>query len=175
MKHKYWIYVFSFLAGVILINFTGDVIEKSNNILNRYNLKRMTFDEIIFEKYLVEILFLRLRTVIVLWILAHIIPEKWISMLFAIFVSGALGGIMAVCILVNGLWGILFFVSILFPHGFCYGIAYVIWSDYKVEHSTIQNRSESYIVNLLIIILVFIGCLMETYISPVLINNIIKY
>ncbi|MBR5126990.1 MAG: hypothetical protein IKU69_00995 [Roseburia sp.] len=174
MKQKNWIYVLAFLAGVILVNLVEDVTEVSNSILNRYNLMRLTFDEIIFEKYLVEILFLRLRTVIILWILTQTMPKRIVSVGFALLISGVLGGIAATSILTNGLWGILLLVCVLFPHGICYGIAYVLWSNYKVEYLKVQNRTEVYIVNLLIVIFVCIGCLMEAYIGPVLIKNIIK-
>ncbi len=175
MKQKNWIYVFTFLAGVILVNLTGSAIESGNSILNRYNLMGLTFEEIIFEKYFVEILFLRLRTVIILWILTRIMPKKLVSTGFALLIFFVLGGMVAVCILVNGLWGVIFFLGVLFPHSICYGIAFVFWSSRKREYLAVQNKMETYVVNMLIILFVCAGCFMEAYISPIIIKNIIKY
>ena len=175
MKQKNWIYVLTFLTGVILVNLTGSAIESDNSILNRYNLMGLKFEEIIFEKYFVEILFLRLRTVIILWILTRIMPKKLVSMGFALLISFVLGGMVAVCILVNGLWGVIFFLGALFPHSICYGIAFVLWSSRKREYLAVQNKMETYVVNMLIILFVCAGCFMEAYISPIIIKNIIKY
>ena len=148
----------------------------NNSTLNRYSLASLSFQGIIYEEYFLRVLLLRLRTVCGLWVASKLVPKKMVVVVFACVMCCILGGITAMAILANGLWGILFCVCAFFPHGVCYGIAYAMWSNMSVTtYSGERSKKEIYLASVLIIMLIGIGSILEAYISPVLIRNLIKY
>ena len=172
MKQERVWYALAFLCGVLIISVSGKELWNMS-ILSRYHLLTLSFGEINYEEYFIQILFLRLRTAIGLWIMARIFSEKVVSIGFACIMSMILGGIAAMMLLMNGIWGILFFVFALIPHGIFYIAAFVLWRRNKTI--VIHNRAESNVISVLIGILLLIGCVFEAYISPILIENIVKY
>lgn len=175
VKKEIWIYLLAFLSGVLFVNFFDGTMENSSYLLNRYTLMTLTFQEIVYEEYFIYILYLRLRSVIVLWALSKLLSEKLVKAGFAVGISILLGMVAAMSVLVNGIWGIWFFVVSFFPHIFFYGFAYRIWysmtSSYKIEGERRRRR----LLMLIILVLTIIGCACEAYISPVLLENIIKF
>lgn len=170
-----WVYLLSFLCGVVIVNLLGSIAGVNNSLLNRYGLASLSFREIVHEEYLVHILLLRFRTVIGVWILEKLLSKKIAVIGFGILVSAALGGAAAMMILANGVWGIFFFLCALLPHGIFYGLAYVLWADMKFGYSSEGSRKINYIGMALVIAIVGIGCVCETYIGPVLLEKIIKF
>lgn len=156
-----------------MVNMLGAKV--SGSMLNRYNLTAMSFKQIVYDEYFYEILFLRIRTVLGLWIVSKIFSKKWVMLGFACVMCSFMGAIMAMSIMENGLWGILFCVCAFFPHGICYGVAYVMWSNLCVASAMEREKKERYFVMTIIMLLIGIGSMLETYISPVLLQNIIKY
>jgi len=159
----------------MIINLLGDATWVNSSILNRYSLATLSFNNIVFEEYFVQILFLRFRTVVGLWILSKLFPKKIVIVGFAIGMSVLLGSVAAMAVLANGVWGILFFIGALVPHIICYIGAFIVWSNSKVEYSMTGKRTGRYLTSLFIPLLVGIGCILETYINPILIKNVIKY
>lgn len=168
MKKENWIYLLAFLCGVIIINLLGRDVWVNSSLLNRYNLMALSFREIEHEEYLVQILLLRFRTVAGLWVIAQVVPKKVVVVGFAGGISLMLGSIMTMFIIINGMWGILFFLSALLPQGIFYGMAYRLWSN-------ITRNDEKVAITALILMLTVVGCTCEAYISPVLIENVIKF
>lgn len=175
MKWENGIYLLAFLCGIVIVNLPGNAAWANNSILNRYSLAALSFQGIIYEEYLIEILFMRFQTVVSLWICSKLISKNIVMTGFALIICGILGGIIAISILANGLWGILFCLCALFPHTICYFMAYVLWGKAMVGYVGESKRRMDYLITVLIVILIGIGCILETYISPVLIENIIKF
>ena len=173
VKWKNKFYLLSFLGGVIVINIFG--AEANTGMLNRYSLAALSFGQIRNEEYLIELLFLRLRTVLGLWIASKFVPSKWVMLIFAFIMCSFMGGIVAMSIMENGLWGILFCATAFFPHAICYGMAYSMWSSLCAVPNMCGNRKEGNLFVVFLMILIGIGIVLEAYISPVLIKNIIKY
>lgn len=175
MKKETWIYVLAFLGGVLLVNLLDSVTESGNYILNRYTLVTLTFQEIVYEEYFIYILCLRMRAVIALWALSKLFAERLVKVGVVIGISGLSGVMAAMSVLVNGIWGIWFFIMSIFPHIFFYGFAYRIWygmsSSYKIE----SERRKKRLLMALMLVLVIIGCACEAYVSPVLLEHIIKF
>lgn len=175
MKKENGIYLVAFIAGVIIVNLVGNATWANSSILNRYSLANLSFQGIVYEEYLLQILFLRFRTVIVLWMLSKLFTKRVISVGYAIVMCVMLGGIIAMAILANGVWGVLFFISALMPHILFYGVAFAIWSNTQVRYSMEGTKSVSYIFGILILVLTVVGCICEAYISPVFMENVIKF
>lgn len=175
LKKENWIYIFAFLCGVVIVNLLGSTTWENNSLLNRYSLVTLSFRELVYQEYFIQIILLRFRTVIGLWILTRMFPKKMVTTGFAILVSVMLGGVASMSILANGVWGICFFFSALLPHGIFYGLAYKFWCNMQNNDRFEGNRKGHYFVAVLIFMLMTIGCICEAYICPVLIENVLKY
>lgn len=180
MKKENGIYLLAFLCGVVIVNLLGIDTWANSSILNRYSLASLSFQEIAYEEYFVQVLLLRLRTIAVLWILSRVVPKKIVVIGFAGVISIMLGGILAMSILANGIWGIFFFLSALLPHGIFYVLAYTLWSNavrsnsYNNYTTTMINK-EKILVTVLVFMLTIIGSICEAYICPILMKNVIKF
>lgn len=172
---KNGIYLLAFLFGIIFVNLPGNEVWTDNSILNRYSLASLSFQGIVYEEYFYEVLLLRFRTVVSLWMCSKFISKRVVKIGFAIIMCAVWGGITAIAILANGLWGILFCLCALFPHSVCYILAYTLWGRETAGYLNIEKRKVDFASAILMIVLIGIGCLLETYISPVLIENLIKY
>lgn len=175
MRRENGIYLLAFLCGVVAVNIFGNTTWVNNSTLNRYTLVTLSFRGIVYEEYFFHVLLLRLRTVLGLWLIAKIIPKKMVVICFATVICGALGGVITIAILSNGLWGILFCLCAFFPHIICYGLAYVLWGNMRGTYAGEKNKKSEYVATVLIGMLIVIGCILEAYISPILMENLIKY
>lgn len=175
MKREYVICSLAFLCGVIIVNFLGDITWINNSILNRYSLASLSFDKIQYEEYFLEIVFLRFRTVVSIWMVSKLIPKKLVTVGVAVIICVILGGVAAISILVNGVWGLLFCLCVVMPHILCYGSAWILWSR-GGERTIVSGKCiEQYIVTVLILMLIAIGCVLEAYVSPILVKSVIGY
>ncbi len=166
-------YILAFLGGVLLVNLLEGTMDTSSMILNRYTLAALTFQEIVYERYFLYILLLRFRTLAGIWLASKLLPQKFVKKGAVLSVSLLAGCVAAMSILANGIWGMWFFVVSLFPHSIFYGGAYGIWyhaSPYRME----GNGNTRLLLGFCIVLLVFIGCVCEAYIGPILIEKIIS-
>ena len=175
MKREYVICILAFLCGVIIVNFSENVTWINNSALNRYSLALLSFEEIRYEEYFLQILFLRFRTVGSIWIVSRLIPKNIVAIGVSVIIGIILGGVAAMAILANGVWGLLFYCCAIMPHILCYGSAWSLWSKEKKEHFISGKRVEQYLFTVLILVLMGMGCVLEAYVSPVLVKSIIKY
>lgn len=175
MKRENGIFLLAFLCGILIVNLLGDAAWTNNSILNRYSLASFSFQGIVYEEYFLEILLLRFQTVVALWMCSKLISKNIVRVGYALIICVILGGIIAIAILANGLWGILFCICALLPHAICYFAAYMLWGKAMTGYVGESKRRIDYFTTAIIIMLIGIGCILEAYISPVLIENLIKY
>lgn len=175
MKWENRIYLLAFLSGVICVNIFGTTTLANNSMLSRYNLATLSFRQVVYDEYFFNVLFLRFRTVFGLWIASKFFPKKAIVLIFACIMCSLIGGITALSIMANGLWGIWFCLCAFFPHGICYGVVYAMWKKLCLWYDEGRDRKEKTFVVAIMMVLIGIGSMLEAYISPVLLQNIIKY
>lgn len=174
MKREYGIYLLFFLFGTVVVNLLGNTTLLNGSILNRYSLTALSFEGIVYEEYFFQVLFRRFRTVIRLWLASKLIPKQFVKTGFAVMICFMLGGITAMAILENGLWGILFCLCAFLPHMICYAVAFLLWGSMRVLYVRDGNRKVDYMSMAFIALLIGIGCILEAYITPVFLRNIIK-
>ena len=174
VKRECWIYLISFLIGCIIINVLGSGTWEKYSILNRYSLNMISFESILYDTYFVQIVILRLKTAVGLWIAAKLVPKKLVVVVFASVISAMLGAIASMAMLANGLWGSLFFVCAVLPHGLFYATAFILWSNRSQTYSVGIEKSENWIAIVIIFIIILIGCICEAYVSPFFIEKLIK-
>lgn len=174
MKREYGVYLLFFLFGTVTVNLLGNTTLLNSSMLNRYSLKALSFGGIVYEEYFFGVLFRRFRTAFRLWLASKLIPKQVAKMGFASVVCFMLGGITAAAILENGLWGLLFCLCAFFPHMICYAVAFLLWGSMRVSYAGDGNRKTDYMSMAFIAVLIGTGCILEAYITPVFLGNIIK-
>ena len=175
MKREWWIYLIAFLVGCISINMFGSRTWENYSLLNRYSLSMISFESISYDTYFVQIVVLRLKTAAGLWIAAKLVPKKIVEVVFAGIISAISGAIVSMAIMANGLWGNLFFICAMLPHGLLYGGAFLLWSNRTQSYTIGRERRENWIGAVIIFCIIIIGCVCESYVSPFLVERIIKY
>lgn len=173
MRWEKWGYLFAFLCGVVFANVLGSRAFIDYNLLNRYNMSLLSFEAVSGEAYFVQVLLLRLQTVVVLGILCRLLPKRVVIIGFGCLISALLGGILAAAILANGVWGIWFGLGALLPHGIFYLLSYLLWY-YANRGYVYQKKGGILIRKVLMVLLVVIGSICEAYLSPVLVEKMIK-
>lgn len=174
MKREYVVCILAFLCGVIIVNLFGTVTWINNSTLNRYSLASLSFEDINYEEYFLQILCLRFRTVFGIWIVSRLIPKNIVAIGFSMAVCALSGGVAAMSVLVNGIWGMLFYLCAMLPHILIYGMAWNFWNNGKKEHFVSGERKERYLSAFVILVLVGIGCILEAYVSPIFVRTAIK-
>lgn len=172
MKSENWIYLSAFFFGVLVVNILDNSAGINSSLLNRYYLASLSFREIVYEEYFFWILALRMKTVIVLAIGSRLVSKKIMLYGFAIIMCIILGSVTVMMILANGIWGILFLLCGLMPQVLFYMMAFFVW---KRECVIRTGDKQKFIERIYILVLVVLGCICEAMISPIIIENIIKY
>ena len=175
VKWEKWLYLLSFIGGVIVINMSGNYFQMNQNLLNRYNLASLSFREIVYEEFLMQILFLRFKTLLGIWLGTKFFPKRIIANAFAVVMCMIFGGILGMAILENSIWGIWFFCCALVPQIIFYLVAFVLWKKQDLGYVIGRNKKEKYLEIIVILVWVVLGCICEAFISPVVIENVIKY
>ena len=175
MKWEKWIYLSAFLCGVVVTNIIGEYTKGVGDSLNRYHIAFFSFQGIVYEEYFLKIFFLRLSTVIALGIGSKLLPKKIVIYGFSIVMSVMLGCVATMMILANGIWGIWFWGCALVPHILFYIAAFSLWKKQSMEYIIGSSGKTGGLNIIVILVLIVCGCICEAYISPVIIENVIKY
>ena len=154
-----------------------DIIDCS--ILNRNNMLLLQLEEVASDFYFIHVLFLRLEMILMLWVLSRILPRRIIVIGTGDVICLVLGMIMAASVWSNGIWGSWFVVCALLPQGIFYLLGYRIWRKVglgyeKMAYGGGYVRKERILTGGVIVAMVVIGCLCEAYLSPKILENVIK-
>ena len=175
MKWEKWIYLFSFMCGVVFVNIGLDQLGIRRDGINRYHLATLSFREIVYEEYFLHIFFLRFKTVAGVWIGTKFFPKRIFLNVFAVCTCVALGSVLAMAILENGVWGAWFYISALIPQILFYIMAFMLWRNGRDVSYVGTNKGEVNLKKIFFILLILLGCVCEAFISPVIVQNVIKY
>ena len=168
------IYLTAFLFGVIGTNILESKAWIHVACLNRYQLLQLSYSEIRYESYFIELFMLRLQTVVLLWLLEKVISPKWVRYLFGGILCVMLGSVLTCSILANGVWGLLLFCGILFPQWIFYLGAYMWWGGFCSVNSTRYDKNKKFMQGMILILFVILGCVTEAYINPAVFKTMIK-
>ena len=174
MKKENSIYLTAFLFGVIGTNILASNEWIHTACLHRHQLLQLSYSEIYYESYLIDLLFLRLKTMMILWLWGKVIPTRWVQHLFGGMLCIIFGSVLTCAVLANGVWGVLLFVGLLFPQWILYVAAYLLWRSFNEWNLIGKERKKKAISVVLLILFVVSGCMAEAYINPVVFRFVIK-
>lgn len=175
MRREWWICPAAFLVGSVSINLFGNETGASCDLLNKYSLSMISFESVSYEIYFIQVLLLRFKTAAGLWIAVKLLPKRAVAIAFAGLLSAAAGITVSMAIIENGVWGVLFFLSAMLPHALFYALAFWLWSNRSQTYTTGIKQKENLLGSVLILFIVFIGCVCESYLSPLLIEKVIEF
>ncbi len=182
------LFVIGLILGTIIMNYGKKVLLENTGLLDEYTLyhmKYMTVDNSAFFYYL-----LRQRIMDVL--LMVIIATTYLGVLFVaaktLWYGAAIGMFLSAAVIRYGMKGIILVITGVFPQYIVYIPAYIILlnlcekicrSIYFKKSSTEEisaiNLIRSKIIQLLIIIgAVIIGCVLESFLNPIIFMNFLK-
>lgn len=174
-KYKNQLLIFylavGFFVGILYENIVSRRYGLSIDIFQTYFLQQYKQTEIVAEKYLGYVLKAR---VVPLMGLCVLVCVRWKKILAGVSVcwTGFLAGVMLVsAVMQMGVKGVLFCMVAMFPHIICYGLAYGILLSYFYRY---PKARWNYAKTVFVILVMFIGILLETYLNPLLMKLVIQ-
>ena len=160
-----------FFVGILYENIVSRRYGLSIDIFQTYFLQQYKQTEIVAEKYLGYVLKARVVPLMGLCVLACV---RWKKILAGVSVcwTGFLAGVMMVSAVMQlGAKGVLFCMVAMFPHIICYGLAYGILLSYFYRY---PKARWNYAKTVFVILVMFTGILLETYLNPLLMKLVIQ-
>ncbi|MBD5463760.1 MAG: stage II sporulation protein M [Lachnospiraceae bacterium] len=187
-----WFYLFlgSFLLGVLIMNMGDDVLISENGIFSQASVSRLRYIEIDSGRFFRYVLKHRMGEGALLLLLSTT-GLGIISVYVCIIWQGVLAGMtITTAIIRYGIRGMLLILGGMFPHqlllvpaeimllGWCYENCSRGHFSGKYDLPYYKNRKQQYIrqaIGLLwIIVVIIIGCILESYVNPILISDLVK-
>lgn len=187
-----WLFVFmtGFVIGVLLINFWDKAENAEEGLVSLYTLERLKYFEIDNGKLFWYVLEERLKVLFLLALLSTTILGIATIYCYMAWLGLSLGALLATMTLRFGIKGTLLFGACAFPHyliyvpltvffiRWCYGLCVKIHFPHKDYNGIYGNRKQQIVrwfLQLAFLILgLFLGILLECYISPLFLHKIIK-
>ena len=187
-----WFYLFlgSFLLGVLIMNMGDEVLISENGIFSQESVNRLRYIEIDSGRFFRYALKHRMGEGALLLLLSTT-GLGIFSVYVCIIWQGVLAGMtITTAIIRYGIRGMLLILGGMFPHqlllvpaeimllGWCYENCSRGQFSGKYDLPYYKNRKQQYIrqaIGLLwIIVVIIIGCILESYVNPILISDLVK-
>lgn len=187
-----WLLMFvaGFAAGILIMNILGKELLYEEGIFDEASINRLKYVEINKEALFSFVVPHRLKHYF--WM--GILSTTYLGFFFmygSIIWQGMLAGMMLVASFMRfGIKGLFFLFSVMFPHQllfipamfmmlcWCYQTCSMIYYPAKCIWPCGRGKKKQYLrqgmILLWIISVVFIGCVLESYVNPILITDIMK-
>ena len=160
-----------FFVGILYENIISKNSGISMELFQTYFLKQFIQVEIVTEEYLWYVARARVIPFLLLCMLGCL---KWKKAVVGVYVSwiGFLTGIVVVSAVIQlGIKGILFCLASLIPHMICYVLAYSVLLLYLYRY---PGRRWSSVKTIFVVLMLFLGIVLETYLSPFFIKMVAR-
>lgn len=190
--YRSWLYLFlgSFLLGILIMNMGNEILLGDAGIFNTASMNRLKYIEINEGKFFAYVLRQRLGGCIVLLILSTT-TLGLVSAYGVVLLQGMMTGmLMTAAVIRYGIKGLLLILGGMFPHqcllipggvmmlGWCLENYYWFHRYGKGTIPYFRNRRQQLfhqgILLLWILLVMLIGCVLESYVNPILISDLIK-
>lgn len=190
--YRSWLYLFlgSFLLGILIMNMGNEILLGDAGIFNMASMNRLKYIEINEGKFFAYVLRQRLGGCIVLLILSTT-TLGLISAYGVVLWQGMMTGmLMTAAVIRYGIKGLLLILGGMFPHqcllipggvmmlGWCLENYYWFHRYGKGTIPYFRSRRQQLfhqgILLLWFLLVMLIGCVLESYVNPILISDLIK-
>ncbi|MGN1180758.1 MAG: stage II sporulation protein M [Suilimivivens sp.] len=191
--YRIWISIFlsGFLLGILIMNFGSHRFMKSGELFNMTALYRMRYFEVDGGSFLKYELPMRLKNFLLLLLISTTCFGIAAAYLWIAWQGILAGMVITAAVIKFGIKGILLIFAGIFPQHLLFVPAAVMmlcWSYQtccflyfpgKSAFVPYQNKKRQYLhqlgMMLWIICVVMIGCVLECYVNPILVSDIIKF
>ncbi|NBJ93809.1 stage II sporulation protein M [Parablautia muri] len=190
--YSFWFYLFlgSFLFGVLIMNMGNETLLSEGGIFSQTSVGRLRYMEIDSGRFFRYVLEHRMGEGALLLLLSST-GLGVISIYACIIWQGILTGMTITAAVIRyGIKGLLLLLGSLFPHqlllipaevmllGWCYencSKGHFLGKYTAPYHKNIRQQYLKQAVGLLwIVIVIFIGCILESYVNPILLSDLVK-
>lgn len=187
-----WFYLFlgSFLLGVVVMNMGNEMLLSENGIFSNASIGRLQYIEIDSNGFFQYVLKHRMGEGMALLILSAT-GFGLISVYACIIWQGMLAGMTVTTAIIRyGIRGLLLLLGGMFPHqlllipvkimllGWCYENCCRLHFPGKYMQPYYKSRKQQYLrqaIGILWIgVVIIIGCILESYVNPILISDLVK-
>lgn len=178
-----WLYLFmgSFLVGILIMNFLSEQMLTESGIFNQTTINRLKYLEIDGKQFFPYVLKSRIKEYLLL-ILLSTTGIGLIGIYLDIVWTGLLTGMFLTATAIKfGMKGMLLIVAGILPHQlllFPAGFMLLGWCYENCCQKCFPNKKEYYIRQGIILVWIFavllIGCILESYVNPLLLYEMIK-
>lgn len=188
----FWFYLFlgSFLLGVLIMNMADEILLSENGIFSQASVSRLKYIEVDSGRFFGYVLKHRMGEGALLLLLSTT-GLGIISVYACIIWQGILTGMtITTAIIRYGIRGLLLLLGGMFPHqlllipaqimllGWCYENCTRGHFQEKYSPPYYKGRRQQYIRQAIglvwIIMVIIIGCILESYVNPILISDLVK-
>ncbi len=191
-RHISWLYLFlgGFLIGILSINIWRNTFFGEMDLLSAASLSRLKYLDINGNSFLAYILKERIGTLVILCLLATTYVGTVTIALYAAWMGMMAGIFLSVAAMRYGLRGIFLILAGVMPQylllvpayimlmNWCYQICTGLYYPHKVYEDGYGMKRQYYmkkIVQLFVIVMVvIIGSMIESYVNPILISRFLK-
>lgn len=190
--YRSWLYLFlgSFLLGILIMNMGNETLLGDAGIFNTASMNRLKFIEINDGKFFYYVLQKRLGGCVILLLLSTT-TLGWILTYGVVLWQGTTTGmIITAAVIRYGIKGLLLILGGMFPHqcllipgsimllGWCLENYYWIHRYGKGTVPYFRSRRQQLfhqgVLLLWILLVMLIGCILESYVNPILISDLVK-
>lgn len=190
--YRSWLYLFlgSFLLGVLVMNMGNDVLLGDAGIFNTASMNRLKYIEINSGSFFIYVLRRRMGMCLGMLLLSTT-GLGLLAVYGAVFWQGLMTGMVITASVIRyGIKGILLILGGVFPHqcllipavvmllGWCMENYYWFHRYGKGTIPYFRTRKQQFfhqgILLLWIILVMLIGCLLESYVNPILVSDLVK-
>lgn len=190
--YRSWLYLFvgSFFLGILIMNMGNEIFLGEAGIFNTSTMNRLKYIEINDGKFLAYVLRQRLGGCVVLLILSTT-ALGLISAYGVVLWQGMITGMLITAAVIRyGIKGLLLILGGMFPHqcllipggimllGWCLENYYWFHRYGKGTVPYFRSRRQQFfhqgILLLWIFLVMLIGCVLESYVNPILISDLVK-
>lgn len=190
--YRSWLYLFvgSFFLGILIMNMGNEIFLGEAGIFNTSTMNRLKYIEINDGKFLAYVLRQRLGGCVVLLILSTT-ALGLISAYGVVLWQGMITGMLITAAVIRyGIKGLLLILGGMFPHqcllipggimllGWCLENYYWFHRYGKGTALYFRSRRQQFfhqgILLLWILLVMLIGCVLESYVNPILLSDLVK-
>lgn len=163
--------VVGFFVGILYENIVSKNNGVSIELFQTYFLKQFSQVKIVTEEYMWYVARARVLPLLLLCVLGCLRWKKAIVSVVVLWIGFLMGILTVSSVIQLGIKGILFCLAGLFPHIICYGLAYGMFILHLYCYPTRRWNGAK---TIFVVLMMFLGIILETYLSPILIRIMVK-
>lgn len=174
--HLDMVFFLSFFVGIVWANLLGENSKNRFFMLNEYYLQQLKYTRIDHNGLFIYILENRIPLLLLLILLSFTVAGIMVQILFVAYFGASFGFLCVMAITNFGWKGIVYIGGFLFPHYIFYLIFYLLFLRILVRKKEgTENGGKEWVMQAGILVgLLLLGLLAESYVNPVFLQRLIK-